>query len=92
MYKLVFESRVAKDLKELEKNLAKQIIKRIEIHLVNSPKSVGKPLRGSLKSLWKYRYRDYRVVYQVMDETITVLIIAIRHRKDIYEYLERWLT
>lgn len=91
MYRLVFEARVTKDLKELDSAVVRQLLRRIESQLAKSPKTVGKPLKGSLKSLWKYRYRDYRVVYRIIDETITILVIAIKHRKDIYEYLERWL-
>jgi mRNA interferase RelE/StbE len=49
------------------------------------PVGFGKPLRYSLKSHSLLRIRDYRIVYRIQIETHTVLIIAIKHRKDIYE-------
>ena len=45
----------------------------------------GKPLRYSLKGHRRLRVSDYRIVYRIEAEKNSVLIIAIKHRKDIYE-------
>ena len=65
---------------------AKTLIKRaIEERLMVDPISFGKPLRYSLKGHRRLRISDYRIVYRIEIETNTVIIIAIKHRKDVYE-------
>ncbi len=67
---------------------AKTLIKRaIEERLMVDPIGFGKPLRYSLKSHRRLRVSDYRIVYRIEAETNTVIIIAIKHRKDVYEDL-----
>jgi mRNA interferase RelE/StbE len=63
---------------------AKTMLKRaIEERLVVDPIGFGKPLRYSLKGHRRLRVADYRIVYRI--EADTVIIIAIKHRKDVYE-------
>jgi mRNA interferase RelE/StbE len=63
---------------------AKTMLKRaIEERLVVDPIGFGKPLRYSLKGHRRLRVSDYRIVYRI--EADTVIIIAIKHRKDVYE-------
>lgn len=65
---------------------AKILIKRsIEERLMVDPISFGKPLRYSLKGHRRLRVSDYRIVYRIEAETNTVIIIAIKRRKDVYE-------
>jgi addiction module RelE/StbE family toxin len=65
---------------------AKKLIKRaIEERLMVDPIGFGKPLRYSLKGHRRLRVSDYRVVYRIEPETNTVIVVAIKHRKDIYE-------
>lgn len=65
---------------------AKALIKRaIEERLMVDPIGFGKPLRYSFKGHRRLRVSDYRVVYRIDLETRTVLIVAIKHRKDVYE-------
>jgi len=65
---------------------AKDLIKRaIEERLMIDPVGFGKPLRYSLKGHRRLRVSDYRVVYRIEQETPTVIIVAIKHRKDVYE-------
>ena len=45
----------------------------------------GEPLRGELQGLFKYRVRRFRIVYQVNRQERVVEIIAVGHRRDIYE-------
>jgi len=65
---------------------AKSLIKRaIEERLMIDPIGFGKPLRYSLKGHRRLRVSDYRVVYRIEEKTNTVLIIAIKHRRDVYD-------
>lgn len=65
---------------------AKSLIKHaIEERLMLDPIGFGKPLRYSLKGHRRLRVSDYRIVYRIDEATKTVIIVAIKHRKDIYE-------
>lgn len=77
------ESVVRKDIKTLSVSLKKQIKKAIDEKLTLDPIGFGKPLRYSLKGHRRLRVGDYRVVYRI--EKKTVLIIGIKHRKNIYD-------
>jgi len=64
----------------------KKIIKRtIEERLTTDPVRFGKPLRFSLKGHRRLRVGDYRIIYRIQPKETLVLIVAIKHRKDIYE-------
>lgn len=67
--------------KAVQKVLGKAIKERLEV----DPVSYGKPLRYSLKGHRRLRVGDYRIVYRIDDKKKTVLIVAIDHRKDIYD-------
>lgn len=59
---------------------------RIEtaIELIAQNPTIGVPLRHQLKGLWKYRVGSYRVLYEIHRRKITVAIIDIGHRRDVY--------
>ena len=65
---------------------AKQLIKcAIEERLMVDPVRFGKPLQYSLKGYRRLRVSDYRIVYRIEVQTNTVIIIVIKHRKEVYE-------
>lgn len=73
------------DIPALPKRIKSTIQTAIEERLALDPIGFGKPLRYSLKGHRRLRVGDYRIVYRIEPDTNTVLIIAIKHRKDIYE-------
>lgn len=79
------ESVVKEDIPALPKKAKDTIKKAIEERLMLDPIGFGKPLRYSLKGHRRLRVGDYRIVYRIEPDTNTVLIVAIKHRKDIYE-------
>ncbi len=52
--------------------------------LTKNPYS-GKKLVGNLSPFWRMRVGDYRIIYTIEEEIVTVEIIKIKHRKEIYE-------
>ena len=65
---------------------ARILIKRaIEERLTVDPIGFGKPLRYSLKGHRRLRVSDYRIIYRIEPQTNTAIVIAIKHRKDVYE-------
>lgn len=84
-WKIVYKESVQKDLKKISKDI-KYIIKRaIEEKLMVDPVRFGLPLRNNLKGLFKLRVGDYRIIYSIKKATVTVYVIKIGHRKDVYE-------
>jgi mRNA interferase RelE/StbE len=45
---------------------------------------LGKPLKSKFKGLWHYRAGDYRIVCEIQDQDLIVLIVRVASRKDIY--------
>ena len=87
MYKVVYLDAVEEDLKKLDKSTVKKILARIETYLSQDPKELGKPLKGDFQGYWRYRWGDYRVIYEIHDDTLVILVAKIGHRKDIYKHL-----
>jgi len=79
------ESVVKDDIPELSTTAKKIIKKAIEERLMVDPIGFGKPLRYSLKGHRRLRVSDYRVVYRIESDAHAVVIIAIKHRKDVYD-------
>jgi mRNA interferase RelE/StbE len=69
--------------KEIRRTLKRYIIERLETEL--DPKRFGKPLTGNLKEFWRYRIGDYRLIYKIQEAKVTVLVVRIAHRKNVYD-------
>ncbi len=55
------------------------------VAMARSPRELGIPLQGSRHGeLWRYRVGDYRIICRLHDATITVLVVDIGHRREIY--------
>jgi mRNA-degrading endonuclease RelE of RelBE toxin-antitoxin system len=52
--------------------------------LAANPYRVGRPLVGKLTGMWSARRGDYRVVYSIDDDVVTVTILRLGHRRDAY--------
>lgn len=76
---------VKEDIAALPKSIKATIKKAIEERLMIDPIGFGKPLRYSLKGHRRLRVGDYRVVYRIDPKQKLVIIVAIKHRKDVYE-------
>lgn len=76
---------IEEDIPALPKTARNTIKKAIEERLMVDPVGFGKPLRYSLKGHRRLRVSDYRIVYRIDTENKIVIIIAIKHRKDVYE-------
>ena len=50
-----------------------------------NPRLWGKSLTGSLNEKWRYRVGDYRILCVIKDHIVTIEVVSIGHRKDIYK-------
>ena len=81
-YELVFKKSVAKDLRELPKVDVKRILQRIRT-LADDPRPPG---CEKLSGQERYRIRQgvYRIVYEIDDNVLIVLVVKVGHRRDVY--------
>ena len=83
--KIVLTQKAEKQLRKLENNTAKKILTYLhEVSLLEDPRSRGKSLTGDLKSLWRYRVGDYRILCYIEDEEILITVVKIGHRREVY--------
>lgn len=85
-YKIVFTERAKKQLKKIDKYTASLIIGWLEKNVEGStnPRIHGKGLTQNKSGQWRYRIGDYRVICEIQDEKVIVLVLEIGHRKEIY--------
>lgn len=55
-----------------------------EIAPLNDPRSRGKPLVGDKRGLWRYRVGDHRILCELRDNELIVLVVTIGHRRQVY--------
>lgn len=79
------ESVIDEDIAIIPKPIKKTIKRAIEERLIIDPVGFGKPLRYSLKGHRRLRVGDYRVVYRIQEDIRTILVVAIKHRKEVYD-------
>lgn len=94
IYEVKFTESAEKDLKKLSKTnkaIAKLIKKWILENLIGTqnPKQRGKALTGNLKGLWRYKVGSYRIVAEIKDDVLLILIIEISDRKETYKNKKR---
>jgi mRNA interferase RelE/StbE len=76
---------VQKDIPALPKTMRTRIKNAIETRLAMDPIGLGKPLRYSFIGHRRIRVGDYRIVYRINMQDHEVIIVLIKHRKDVYE-------
>lgn len=73
-----------RSLQKLPDAVQRRIVSAIEA-LADDPRPLGaKKLAGQAENLWRIRVGDYRIVYQIQDERLVVLVLRIGHRGGIY--------
>lgn len=87
IWKVEFDDRARKELRKLDKQTQDRILKWLRTNLATEedPRRTGKSLKGRMKGLWRYRVGDYRIVSQIQDEQVLILVIRIGHRRDVYD-------
>ena len=69
-------------IRKLDRSLQQRILKRIE-SLADNPRSAG-TVKLTGHNSYRVRVADYRIIYNVLDDRLLILIVEIGHRRDIY--------
>ncbi len=86
LWRIEWDERAFKELKKIDKQTQKDIIQYLKTRLATneSPRRFGKALVGNKAGLWRYRIKDYRVVCNIEDSKLVVLVLRTSHRKNVY--------
>jgi mRNA interferase RelE/StbE len=81
------DPRAAKQFDKLDRNTATRLrdYLRDRVATQSDPRQLGKALQGStLGAFWAYRIGDYRIICDLQDNRLVVLVIAVGNRRDVY--------
>lgn len=86
-YVVKYENKAAKQLQKIDKYDAKKIYQWISKNLIGctNPYFQGKSLKGNSSRFWRYRVGNYRLLAEINNKEITIIIVSVGHRKEIYE-------
>ncbi|MEW6607008.1 MAG: type II toxin-antitoxin system mRNA interferase toxin, RelE/StbE family [bacterium] len=92
MYHIEISSSVKKDLKKLSFEVREKIINEILPFLALDPYE-GEILQGEFRRFWRFKFKhkktEYRIVYEIFEEELIVLLIIIGTRENFYKKLKR---
>ena len=82
-----FDERAFKELRKLGAQAQRDIISYLDERISGEgdPRRFGKGLKADFAGLWRYRVGDYRILCQIRDRELIVLLVAVGHRRDVYE-------
>jgi mRNA interferase RelE/StbE len=81
-YRIEISRRAAKAVTSLDKQLRRKILAAIDA-LSGDPRPVGcRKLAG--QQAWRIRVGDYRIIYEIHDQVLLVIVVDIGHRREIY--------
>ncbi len=85
-YRVELTDLALKQLKKMDKHTASLILGWIRKNLegCSDPRQHGKGLTANRSGQWRYRVGNYRILAEIEDEKITILVLAIGHRSEIY--------
>jgi mRNA interferase RelE/StbE len=86
-WRIDYTETARKQLRKLDKQTARRILDFMDERVAGqeNPRAVGKVLTGPLLgTYWRYRIGDYRVICDIQDGALRVLVIEVGHRRDVY--------
>lgn len=83
-YKIIWHEKALDDLKRVDKSKAKSIVEKVKNYLSKEPLSIGKPMKGIFKGLYRYRFGDFRIIYAIDRGEQSIIVLKIGDRKEVY--------
>ena len=86
-YRITYSKDFQKIFKKLDPSVQRLVALYIKHNLenTNDPRARGKALIGDKKDLWRYRIANYRLIVEIRDNTLIVLVLTFGHRSDVYK-------
>lgn len=86
-WRIEFAPQTEKDFRRIDHADRRRILDflRERVAPLADPRSLGEPLHGpELGRFWKYSVGRYRIVCDIREQTVTILVVRVGHRKDVY--------
>jgi mRNA interferase RelE/StbE len=87
-WKVELSGQGQRHLDALDRQVARRVLSFLfeRVAQLEDPRSIGDALKGSrLGHLWRYRVGDYRVICDLQDNTLTVLVVSVGNRREVYK-------
>ena len=86
MWTIRYTDQALRDLRGIDSVVGRRILDFMDkrVARLRDPRQIGERLHGKLGTYWRFRIGDYRAICEVKDELVTVIVIAIGHRREIY--------
>lgn len=89
-WRIEIDKDVQRSMKKLDKQIARRIVAKLhEISQLEDPRSMGKGLTENKSGLWRYRVGDYRIVADIEDDVLVILVVDVDHRSKVYRTRRR---
>ncbi len=85
-WKIDFTPKALKQIGKLPPTISHRIVGTIERDLArhNDPRAFGEAMIGNWTGFWRYRVGDYRAICRIENEVITIFVIEVAHRREVY--------
>ena len=86
-WRIELSARGLKNLGQLDPQTRQRVLKFLRERLakLDDPRSIGDALQGSkLGAFWKYRVGDYRIIADIQDAAVCVLVVRVGNRREVY--------
>ncbi|EIG4522092.1 type II toxin-antitoxin system RelE/ParE family toxin [Escherichia coli] len=82
-----YSDRALKSLRKMDKQNARRIVDFMDLRIAIAadPRKSGRPLKGELGEFWRYRVGDYRILCEIRDDELIILVATIGHRREVYD-------
>ena len=85
-WQIKINKNIQRELGKLDKQTAKRITSKLrEISQLDNPRSMGKALSSNKTGFWRYRVGDYRIICDIEDEELVILVVEVNHRSKVYK-------
>jgi len=85
MYRVKFTPEALKQMENLDKSIAQQVLKKLHWMGENFDQTTHLPLTGTLKGIYKLRVGDYRALYDFDKDVQTIIVHFVQHRREVYK-------
>ena len=85
-WEIDYTSTAKAQLRKLDKQMARRILDYMDERIAGkgNPRNMGKALTGKLGDLWRYRVGDYRIICEIQDNALRVLVVQVGNRSEVY--------
>ena len=85
-YKVEYTEQAIKELRKIDKHTQFFILAWIEKNLVDceNPRQHGKGLTANRSGEWRFRVGDYRIIAEIEDDKVIILVLTVGHRREVY--------